>query len=134
MGRKINEDKYGISDRRYKELVYFCLQYREWKKWLKDNTGRPAGCPGDMLPKGKGGHRDPVAALAIKRQKLLCKCRALEMAAEEASPLLAKYIIKHVTDGNITYRYLSMVLNMPCSKKKYYEARRKFFWILDKKI
>lgn len=134
MGRKINEDKYGISDRRYKELVYFCLQYREWKKWLKDNQGMLAGHQCDILPKGEGGHSDPVAMLAIKREKLLGKCRVLEMAAEEASPLLARYIIRHVTDGNVTYRYLSMVLKMPCGTKKYYEARRKFFWILDKKI
>lgn len=134
MGRKINEDKYGISDRRYKELVYFCLQYREWKKWLKDNQGMLAGHQGDMLPKGKGGHGDPVAMLAIKREKLLGRCSVLETAAEEASPLFAEYIIRHVTDSNVTYRYLSMVLHMPCSKKKYYEMRRKFFWLLDKKI
>ena len=134
MGRKINEDKYGISDRRYRELVYFCLQYKEWKEWLGHNDGTVPGQSADVIPGGHGKHSDPVAVLAIKREQLQNKCKILEKAAEETSPLFAKYIIKHVTNKEITYKYLNMVLHMPCSRKKYYELRKKFFWLLDKKM
>lgn len=82
MGRKINEDKYGISDRRYRELVYFCLQYKEWKEWLGHNDGTVPGQAADVIPGGHGKHSDPVAALAIKREQLQNKCKILEKAAE----------------------------------------------------
>lgn len=60
MGRKINEDKYGISDRRYRELVYFCLQYKEWKEWLGHNDGTVPGQAADVIP---GGHENIVTLL-----------------------------------------------------------------------
>ncbi|MCI8749303.1 MAG: hypothetical protein HFH67_15835 [Lachnospiraceae bacterium] len=134
MARKINEDIYGISDRRYRELVYFCLQYKEWKEWLKHNESTVHGQAISTIPGKNTGYGNPVLELAVKREKIQDKCKVLETAAEEASPVFSKYILKHVTDGNITYRYLNLVLQMPCGKKKYYEMRRKFFQILDKKI
>ncbi len=39
-----------------------------------------------------------------------------------------------VTSDYATYRYLRDAKGMPCGDQKYYRTRRKFYWLLDKKI
>lgn len=134
MPRRINEHEYQISHERYMELKYFCYQYKEWKDWLRYNRDTVGSQPIDGLPHGKGGSSDQTAALAIRRQQLIKKCKIIEDAARETAGDLAPYIIKHVTDEHITYRYLVLIMGMQCSKKRYYKMRQQFFWMLNQKI
>lgn len=133
MPRKINEKKYGISKHRYKELSGFCEQYREWKLWLEQYQDTVSGQCIDGMPHGSGGHSEPTANLAIKRQQLEANCKMIEDAAKETDAYYAAFILKEVTNAEITYRHLKVVSGMPCEEKKYYELRRKFFQLLNKK-
>ena len=36
--RSLNQNKYGISKNRFRELYYWCLQYKEWKEELNYRT------------------------------------------------------------------------------------------------
>ena len=82
--RDISLSKYDISKERYRELYYFCQQYKD--------------------------------------------IEAIEQCAVAADPEIYQYVIKSVTEG-VKYEFLKV----PASRKKFYRARRKFFYLLDRK-
>lgn len=94
--RDVSMAKYGISTKKYRELMYFCMQYEDMKKSLQD-------------------------------EKCIQEIRMIEEAAMEADKELYPYILRAVTMG-IPYEYLEV----PAGRRKFYEARRKFFYILSK--
>ncbi|MGN1318412.1 MAG: hypothetical protein ACI4VF_05295 [Lachnospirales bacterium] len=73
--------------------------------------------------------RDTTAEIAIKLAKLKQRIEAIEQAAIEADSKMYMAIITNVTEG-IPPRYLYI----DCPEKTFYNKRRKFFDILDKKI
>ena len=123
--RDLQLSEYDISNNRYRELKYFCRQYREKKKGLLSMTELSSPKFG-----GKGGDifSDRTANIAMKRAKLSAEIQMIEQAALEADGELYKYILKNVTDG-ITYEYL----DIPFSRSGFYVLRKRFFSILDKK-
>ena len=114
--RDISLSKYDISKERYRELYYFCQQYKEKKERLKDCYS--IGSPG-LSDTPKGGCTSDVVA----RQ-----AEAIEQCAVAADPEIYQYVIKSVTEG-VKYEFLKV----PASRKKFYRARRKFFYLLDRK-
>ena len=58
----------------------------------------------------------------------------IEQTAIEADPELYPWILEGVTQDYATYRYLRDAKKMPCGKNMYYERRRRFYWLLSKKI
>ena len=124
--RDISLSKYDISKERYRELYYFCQQYKEKKERLKDcySIGSPSLSD---TPKG-GCTSDVVARQAENAMKLEKDIEALEQCAVAADPEIYQYVIKSVTEG-VKYEFLKV----PASRKKFYRARRKFFYLLDQK-
>lgn len=130
--RTLNHQKYGISNKRFKELYYFCLQYNEWKDELRYNTDTVKSIEIKDCP---ATHEtgDPTQQLAMRRAMLEKNCQLIEQTAIDADSFIHPYILKAVTDENVTYRYLKMVMGIPCGKKMYYDRRRKFYWLLNQK-
>lgn len=58
----------------------------------------------------------------------------IEESAKQADHQLYKYILKAVTEEGITYKYLKTVMNIPAGRNYFYEKRRKFYYILSKKL
>lgn len=130
--RPLNHSKYGISKNRFKELYYWCLQYNEWKDELKYKTDTVGAIEITGMPTYHN-NSDATQTLAIRRTQLEENCKMIEQAAIDADPDIYQYLIKAVTDENITYRYLELVMGIPCGKKMYYDRRRKFYWILNQR-
>jgi len=124
--------RWWLSKHRFLELYHYCLQYREWKAELKSLDGRRAVTYD--AASGGGGSGDPTFSLAARRTELEGKILTVEECAFEADGELAKYILLGVTDDNVTYNFMDQRLGIPCSKNTYYDKRRKFFFILDKKM
>lgn len=125
--------KYGISKHRFRELYYWCLQYNEWKDELKYKTDTVKAVEAHDMPMGSACIGNPTEALAMRRARLEENCHIIEQTAIETDPDLYQYILKAVTDEDVTYRYLSLIMGIPCSHNTYYERRRKFYWILNQK-
>ena len=112
---------YDISKERYRELLYFCRQYKDWKAELdatEDALQSP--CLSGMPRSGKIS--DTTGSLAVTRANLSHKCQMIEDAAREANPEMQWRII-----ASVAY---------PLKEKPSKElaaARRIFFYILDKK-
>lgn len=130
--RPLNHIKYGISGNRFRELYYWCLQYNEWKDELRYKTDTVRSIEITDMPTAHNGS-DATQELAIRRAQLSENCELIEQTAREAEPDIYQYLLKAVTDENVTYRYLKMVMNIPCGKKMYYDRRRKFYWLLDQR-
>lgn len=124
--RDISLDKYDISKERYRELYYFCQQYREKKERLKD-------CYSIRSPKPDASKRgctsDVVVGQVENAMKLERDIEIVEQCAIAADSEIYKYIIKNVTEEGMKYEFLKV----PASRKKFYKARRKFFYLLDRK-
>lgn len=119
--------KYGVSEWRYRELQYFCYQYKE-KKAMAERCLHPSAVRLDR--EGRGGDvSDPTAAAMIKRERLLADVEAIEVCAKEAvrgNGPVAQALLTHVTRRNPPPVDL-----LPCGRRQFYEARRRFFVLLD---
>lgn len=119
---------YWISKHRYYELKHFCLQYKEIKEMYISTLDRSKE---GILISNTPEWSDPTSDISARREFLKRKLDSIENSANCTDEYLAKYILKGVTEGK-SYTYLRTFMEMPCGKDKYYDLRRKFFWILDK--
>lgn len=122
---------YGMSAIRFNQILNSLkIQYKDELKYKKD-TVRSTEVTDMPTSHGNG---DATANLAVRRAELQRKCELIEQTAIEADPDIYQYIIKGVTTEYATYRYLREIAGMPCGKNMYYDRRRKFFFLLSKKM
>ena len=131
--RPINEKKYEISKHRFWELYHYCLQYNEWKDELKYKNDTVKSIGITDMPVNRNTS-DATAKLAERRVELQRKCELIEQTAIEADPDIYQYIIKSVTNDYVSYKYLKQVMNIPCGKDMFYDRRRKFYYLMSRKI
>lgn len=125
--------KYGINKFRYRELYYFCLQYQSWIDELNYKTSTVKSVEITDMPLTHS-NSSATERLAIRRSELQSKCELIEQTAIETDSKLYRYIIKAVTEEHVGFNYLVTVMDMPCSRNTFYERRRRFYYLLDKKI
>lgn len=131
--RNLKLEKYGISNKRYKELCGFCEQYPDWILWLKNHNDTIKGREMDGMPHSKtNSTSDETANLAIKRNSIQSKVDLIEKTAKEASPDLWEYIIKSVCYEQ-PFWYIRDVMAAPVGHNSFYAQRRYFFYLLDQK-
>ena len=131
--RPLNSRLYEISRHKFWQLYHFCLQYNEWKEELQHITDTLKSVQITDMPHGSGTG-DPTRDLAVKRANLESQCKLIEDTAKEADKEFWEYILKGVTEESATYVYLKQIMHIPCGKNQYYQKRRKFFYLLSKKI
>lgn len=131
--RPINEKKYEISKHRFWELYHYCLQYNEWQDELKYKNDTVKSIGITDMPVNRNTS-DATAKLAERRVELQRKCELIEQTAIEADPDIYQYIIKSVTNDYVSYKYLKQVMNIPCGKDMFYDRRRKFYYLMSRKV
>lgn len=131
--RALNKAKYDISNYRFRELYYFCLQYDEWKETLQAIRNPLKGVQYSALP-ASGVPGNPTANAAIESAEYAHKCAVIEAAAKAADAELLDYIIYAVTHENVTFKFLKMQKGIPCERDRYYNSRRKFYYFLDRML
>lgn len=131
--RELRLEKYGITGKRYKELCGFCEQYPEWKIEVETHKDTLKSKEIDGMPLSPlGSTSDQTGNLAIRRVMLQEKIKLIENTAKEADPELWDYIIKSVCYEQ-PFWYIRDIMNAPCSKASFYDKRRYFFFLLDKR-
>ncbi|MEA5057264.1 MAG: hypothetical protein VB047_06870 [Anaerotignum propionicum] len=124
--RDLKLQSYNISDNRYRELKYFCRQYREKQSQLRSITELSSP---SFSGTGVGNKTsDRTADTACKRAQLQRDIEIIEQSAIEADCEIYQYIISNVVDS-IPYQYLGV----PTGKNQFYKARRNFFTFLSLK-
>lgn len=115
------ENEYYISQFRLYELIYFCLQYDEWKKEA-------------ITYKYKAGTTefdDPTSEDAINHYICKCKMNLVEEMAKKAGGEFWQYLFKAVTK-DLSYNNLRTYYGMNLSRDKYYCMWHKFFFLLSR--
>ena len=121
----------GITHERYRELKYFCLPYPAWKTEADSLLGVRA-IKMDGMPHGSG-KSDPVAMAAERRDKLLSKMKVVDDCAREiGGGKWYAVMIQHVCNGK-SYEQLDKALMPTSYRKEFFEQRKMFFELLDKK-
>ena len=125
------QSPYWISRHRFYELKHFCLQYKEWKEDLQviSCCGRN---PLDGQEHSRSGSiSDPVFDCVLKRELLSDHVDMVNKAAKACSDEIGNYIFKGVTEG-LSWEQQFLQNGIPCGKDMYYEAFRRFFWVLSR--
>lgn len=123
--RDLELSYYDISENRYRELKYFCRQYKEKQSRLLSITELSS----TQFGAARGTRiSDKTADVAMKKAHLLGELKMIEQAALEADGELYCFILESVTEGT-PYEYL----DVPMSRSGFFALRRKFFYILDQK-
>lgn len=126
--------KYYISKQKFLTARHFCLQYSEWRdEYSALSRGDISGINYDGMPHGSTVG-NPTEAKAMRMAELSRKITMVEQTALEAGEEIADWILKGVTSEDATFRYLKMVMSIPCEKDMYYDRRRKFYWLISQKI
>ncbi len=122
---------YYISKHRYYELRHFCLQYPEWKRAYHAVDGFSSKSSEGHEHVSGGGTADPTAVYAEKRLYWLDRMKMVERTARETDEIIARFLLRCVTEG-ISYEQMRAREPIPCGKDYFYDAYRRFFWLLDK--
>ena len=108
-----------------------CIRDR-WKDELRYKTDTVRSIEITDMSTAHNGS-DATQQLAIRRVQLARNCELIEQTALETDPDIYQYLLKAVTDENVSYRYLEMIMGIPCSRNTYYDRRRKFYWLLSQR-
>lgn len=122
---------HALEKHRYYELVHFCRQYDYWHKALLDLSYYQSPKFDRPLSDLKA-NLSMTERLAYQRMYYTNKIELIDSVAREAGPFVLPYLMECVTKGT-SYARLNARLNMPCSRGEFYQAYRKFFWILHKR-
>lgn len=128
------KNPYYLTKHRFYEVYHYAMQYQEWKDEYRTTEQTMRGITYDGVKVKSSGSGDTLERVAIRLTELSEKIEMLEAVARETDQDLAEYILRGVTDEQVTYNYLSMVLHIPCSRNTYYSLRRKFYWLLSKRL
>ena len=132
--RPLNKDKYRISKHRFYELYHFCMQYDEWRRELIDLKNTIAVSNLENISQPNGNNSSVTERTALRIIDLQNKCEIIEQTAIEADNEIYQYILAAVTTEGVTYNYLKTNESLPCGKNMYYNRRRKFYYLLSKKV
>ena len=125
--------KYVLSPHEFYKVYHHCMMYNEWLAEYEKINIEPQAVAYDKEP-APGGDPDPMFRRSEKRIRYEEKMRLIEETTREADPYIAQYLLKAVTQEGVTYTYLRETMQIPCGKNYYYERRRRFYWLMAKKL
>lgn len=125
--------KYNLTKNEFLSAYYYALRYNEWidkYESLSDGLGTSSH-DGQPQSSAIGNPTEKIGGMMAELKE---KIEKVESTIIETDETLYQYLLKAVTNEGITYNYLQMVMSIPCSRGTYYDRRRKFYYLLSKKI
>lgn len=125
--------RWKIDVHEFYMAMHFAYQYNSWRKELEGLTDTSKAITYSDMPKGNI-NPDPTFDLVARREQLVRNVDLVEQCAREADADLYEWILLGVTNEGVTYENLKALRNIPCGHNVYYDRRRKFYYLLSKKI
>lgn len=125
--------KYKLSKHEYLNAYYYAMRYLDWKAEYGSLSDNSKAITYTDMPHGNGTG-DPTAQYGERRAELALKMQIIEETANEADPDLSEYILYAATHEGVTFESLQAEKQIPCGRAMFYERRRKFYYLLNKKI
>ena len=123
---------FRISRFRYLELKNFCRQYNTWSQ-AKSALESRASKSKSIIERGeKNPDGVPIERIVEAIEEFQRLIDIVEQSLSKCNIELYKYLKESVIKG-ISYDTLNAVYGvLPCSRNRFYNERRKFFYILNR--
>ena len=108
-----------LNEFKEKEMVYFCLQYPDWKRRLNYI----------LLQEGK----DPTYKEAAIRNMCEQNIKIVEDACKSVYREQWEVLLKGVTDQKSNWYNIKLVHDIKCGKDKYYEYKHMVYYYVSLK-
>ena len=120
---------FGISRDRYRERLYYCRQYQEWKAEASSLLG-VGSQQYEAMPHGSEPG-DPVGRAAERRERLLEKCAVVERVADSIDGgRWRAALIQNICMGRALH-FIDPVILPTSRRNDFYRQRREFFILLN---
>lgn len=137
--RPIYNGRYKLDKHEFYAVYHYALRYHEWERRYNSLTvpTRAIAYDDDKVQKSTDG--ETFEKTAIERMELKTKMDSIEEVANETDPELSKWLIEAVTNEGVSYNTLRYPATegkepIPCGRNQYYDRRRKFYYLLSKKL
>lgn len=128
--KDIKLDEYNIGHCAYREMYYFCLQYKDKKKQLLELRD-PYNSPSTNGMPRSGAISDPTGKNAERAATLSKDIEMIEQCAIEACPEEYQFLLIAVTNENVPW-YSLRLKGMKTNEKEFAKRRRLFYYLLAK--
>lgn len=126
--------KYKLGKHEFYTAYHYALQYPEWvKEKAAIESSQLQGMKYDTDKVQTSGGVDQMPDIAERAIGLDAQIRTIVSAAKEADEDLSAWILAGAIEEGMTF-YKLQRKGIPCGKKMYYDRRRKFYYLLSKKI
>ena len=125
--------KWKIDVHEFYMAMHFAYQYNKWVKELDALSDTSKAIQYSDMPKGNIDP-DPTFELVARREQLVRNVDLVKQCAKEADAELSEWILLGVTNEGVTYDNLKALKGIPCGKDMYYDRRRKFYYLLSRRI
>lgn len=126
--------KYDMTRAEKENAYWYAMRYNDMKAERKVLMDTARAIQYSDMPRGSLNTNSPVEEAAIRVAEISDKIDLIEQTARDSGGDLYKWLLYAVTNRGRGYEYLKSKMNIPCGKNAYYEARRKFYYYLSKKI
>jgi len=116
------------------------MQYGEWQKELENFTDSVKSPSMSGMPHSQTNiTEDPTGDLAVRRAELHSRCEMIEQTAIQSHSDDYQFLIWNVTQEGAGYDFMYDYARVHgdqlpvCSRGEFYQIRRLFFFLLDKK-
>lgn len=114
---------YHLEEFREKEIIYFCLQYKGWKRRHNEV----------MLRKSHGEWSKPTEDEGDERLSVEDKMRIIEDACKAVNPEQWGLLLQGVTDEDSNWYNFKLVKGLKCGRDKYYEQKHMVYYLVSQK-
>lgn len=126
--------KYALSKHEFYVAYHYALQYKEWiRERMAIESSQLQGMKYDTDKVQTSGGVDQMPDIAERAIRLDKQIQTIVSAAKEADEDLVAWILAGAIEEGMTF-YKLQQKGIPCGKKMYYDRRRKFYYLLSKKI
>ena len=125
--------KWTLDKHEFYAVYHYALNYERFVRERAElRASELKGLAYDGMPHSKDPG-DPTGSIASQIAEYTAKIQAIEETAKEVDPALSEYML-YATTHDVSYEYLKIKMEIPCGRRRFYELRRKFYYLLSKKI
>ena len=129
-------NRYGISDRKYKLIRAYCQMYPEWKEQIMLEGYSTVKSPVLTGMPAAQGNGDATSNRAQLMSEYNTKIKLVEDTVREVIGKdigMYRYLLEYVTEPGTTFHYLKHE-GMPCEKTHFYKLAHGFYIRMDRKL
>ena len=124
---KRKSKRWWISEAESRLTYAYALMYNEWKNEYHALSGLT------QKDSEKNSGQSATESAALRREDLARKMEVIDQTLIEADPDMYQWLKYAVVNRGVSYDVM-LAKGMPCSDKVFYERRRKFYYLLSKRI